>query len=483
MRTEEARVVLRPRGGLEALDLGVAMARAWWRPLAASWLALVVPFAGVLIAVLNEHPFWALLLLWWLRPLFGRVPLHVLSRALFGEPTSLAETARALPGLLRGGVWSSLVTQRLSPARTFLLPVTVLEGLRGAERRARCAVLARSDLGSAMGLMTVGAHMNACIVLGLLAAAAILVPEQVDWGLESLFAPFDDGASWLLLPVLYFAGTSAVEPLLVAGGFALYLNRRVDLEGWDLDLAFRRLAQRAGALASAAAALGLALVPVPAYANAECIAGDPGSASSCVAHVLAEPAFVATREVEWWTLRDDLFDADASPPDLGWLGELIATLGEVLLWAAVAVGAIALCVGLAGIRRPAAREPPRSSVPVSLFGLDLAPERLPEDVVGAARAAWARGAHSEALSLLYRGALVALVTRGGVAIPRSATELECVRLARASQCSAQAPDLQKLTDAWLRARYAGAPPADDAFESLCSAFARAFGPSLAGVTS
>ena len=50
---------------------------------------------------------------------------------------------------------------------------------------------------------------------------------------------------------------SAIEPLYVACGFALYLNRRTQLEAWDIDLAFRRLrSAAAGAGQGAAGAAG-----------------------------------------------------------------------------------------------------------------------------------------------------------------------------------------------------------------------------------
>jgi hypothetical protein len=31
-----------------------------------------------------------------------------------------------------------------------------------------------------------------------------------------------------------------LEPFYVAGGFALYLNRRAELEAWDIEQEFRR---------------------------------------------------------------------------------------------------------------------------------------------------------------------------------------------------------------------------------------------------
>ncbi len=40
------------------------------------------------------------------------------------------------------------------------------------------------------------------------------------------------------------------EPVYVACGFSLYLNRRTVLEAWDLELVFRRLRQRLSDVAS-----------------------------------------------------------------------------------------------------------------------------------------------------------------------------------------------------------------------------------------
>ena len=484
MRVERAEVALRPRGGLESIDLGFAMARHWWRPIARSWLLLVTPLVVALIAALREHPFWAVLALWWLRPLFARVPLFVLARELFGERTGVAQVARALPSLLTRGLFPSLVLQRFSPARAMLLPVLQLEGLSGAARRERCAVLTQRDLGICLGMVGVAAHLNAALIGSLAMLAYLAVPTEWMPDLSALWGSWGEGARdprWLLLPMLYFAGTSVVEPLLTAGGFALYLNRRVVLEGWDLELAFRRLARRAASLARAALLAlallgGLAAAP-PARADEPCRPEDPASARSCIAEVLAGEDFGRSEEVMGWRLREDLFDTDDEEEEwtgLAWLGEWIAAAGEVLLWMAVAAAVIAVAVALFGgrSREPAADapEPP----PARLFGLDLDPSGLPEDVTGAARGAWVRGERAQALSLLYRGALWTLVAGDALRVPAGATELECVGLVRELRPTA-AECFETLTLAWLGARYAGSPPGDASFESICAGFDRAFG--------
>ncbi|HAQ27742.1 MAG TPA: DUF4129 domain-containing protein, partial [Pseudomonas sp.] len=53
-------------------------------------------------------------------------------------------------------------------------------------------------------------------------------------------------ALWLehLTNLLYALVLVVWEPIYVASGFSLYLNRRTILEGWDIELAFRRLRTR-----------------------------------------------------------------------------------------------------------------------------------------------------------------------------------------------------------------------------------------------
>src|SRR6185295_18661046 len=86
-----------------------------------------------------------------------------------------------------------------------------------------------------------------------------------------------------LLSALYCAAVALIEPLYVAGGFALYLNRRTALEGWDLEVQLRRIAQAdipqplsavAGLLLLAVALGVLAAVPGPTLAQ------DPGVRAS-----------------------------------------------------------------------------------------------------------------------------------------------------------------------------------------------------------
>jgi len=95
MRLTDASVAIRPRTPWEAIDLGVLMARQHRRLLMASWAAVTLPLFALLCALLWRYPSWAMLVFWWLKPAYERLPLYILSRSLFGDtPTARCSAIR-----------------------------------------------------------------------------------------------------------------------------------------------------------------------------------------------------------------------------------------------------------------------------------------------------------------------------------------------------------------------------------------------------
>ena len=118
---------------------------------------------------------------------------------------------------------------------------------------------------------------------------------------------------------------------------------------------------------------------------------------------------------------------------------------------------------------PRRGEPPPEPYqpPAALFGMELAPEKLPPNV-GAAAAALAReGRLREALGLLYRGALSELVHKRGVQLLPSHTEGEAAKLAHL-------PYFSLLVDAWQRCAYARRIPPAAEVETLAAEYDKAF---------
>ena len=97
MRLEQIAVRLRRRSPWEALDLGRALLRHWAARVYRAWFATYWPAGMVILLVMWPWPEYAILVLWWLKPLFDRVLLFVFSRSVFGDECRVRDLLRELP--------------------------------------------------------------------------------------------------------------------------------------------------------------------------------------------------------------------------------------------------------------------------------------------------------------------------------------------------------------------------------------------------
>jgi hypothetical protein len=477
---EKLSVQLRPRGGWEALDLGCQMARSWWRPVWGVWLAVYLPAAVVLHAVFRQQPFIAAVALWWLKPVFDRFVLHVVSRAVFGAPPTVGEALAAWRDVLRPGLVAGLLwVQRLSPWRSFTLPVWQLEKQTGRAAHERREALGKRMAGYGGWLTLIAATFEGVVFLSALLLVGMLAPAAGAPGFEfsELFrGGGEESPGWDLHDSLcYVIAVSVVEPIYVAAGFSLYLNRRAILEGWDIELALRRLDERLrslrGVAAAVVAAACLAWAPPPATAAEK-------SAKAEIREVLKAPEFQTSKDAMTWRYRGErkARDDDRSASDF-WanVGAFFAQISEALLWIAVAAGVVALLFFLRRyLPRFLADNPDRYRPPDALFGLAVTPESLPDDVAGTAARLAREGRLREALSLLYRGALSVLVHRDHVPLAEGDTEGDCLRAAGRALPVAGADYFGRLIRAWQSAAYAGRLPGVAEAEALARDWAPVF---------
>jgi len=494
--------LLRPRSAWEAVDFGFAFARPLYaRMLVAS--ALVVLPISTLLLLLRVPAEWVALAAWWTKPAWERISLHVLSRSLFGERPTVRETLRALPRYVRRDLLAWLTIRRPSPTRAFDLPVTQLEGASGVVRAQRLELLHRGRFtGASVLLLVFLAHLELALLVAIALLAAMLVPDPVDFDVMGwLFQLGDDAApgASVALSLLSVLVSLAVAPFHVAGGFALYLHRRVDLEAWDLELAFRRLAARlegrpshpiaqAGRTIGVVVVLGLALGlagPIPTHAEGL----DPATARSEIAELLADEAFhrIETISVPRFLLDRELDDEEDDGPTAfaAWLEAFAERFAEV-----AEVGLVAAALGFlgwlswrilrsregvfGGSRRDGRAR--RVGAPRELFGLELAEETLPDDLAAAARTLLARGERRAALALLYRGALSRAGSLHGIQLSRGGTERECVDVVRAGMSEDGGRYFASLTDAWVRCAYGQIEPDPTLSDGLCGEWSRWFAP-------
>lgn len=471
-------LAIRLREPWEAVDLGFILLRSHWGTVMAAWLAVVLPLSSLLFLVFRNHLWVPALVLWWLKPTLDRIVLHVLARATFGEVPSLIETLRSLPGTFRHGLAANQLWRRLSPQRSFVLPVWQLEQQPGDGYRKRCNILLRRGRVQAVLLTITCFLFQFVLFFSALGALSLFTPSNADLDvMDAAFGSGSDRLAWvdMILAWLPIIIMTILEPFYVAGGFSLYLNRRVELEGWDLEVSFRKASARITRLLGRSLApllLALMLLPAPALA-----APAQPTPEEALVEVLRQPEFQVKqkkRGLRWKeTTPKKETPSRPIPPELF---AFFRALGVAAKWLIIAAAAAALVYVLWRNRHHLARRLKITStepLPETLFGMDIRPEALPAELEAVALRMWSEGRFRAALALLYRGALAGLVHRHRAQVSKGATEHDCLEAAR-QVLSADASDyFERLTCTWLHVAYAGdAPPPGS--ERLCAEWPRHF---------
>lgn len=492
MQIERLVLRLRPRNAWEAIDLGFALTQCYWKTLYAAWFAIFVPVVLIIHLAIYAFTSWrlplaAFLIIWWLKPLFDRVVLHVIAGAAFAAPPTLRETASDWKKILFGsGLWWGLTLYRLDPTRSFKLPVWQLEGLRARIARARRKILARRA--STYGvLLTLSVLLwQFVIAISLISLLYLFLPNELllyfdFW--QALFMPEKLPLSFLYLwDVAFLLSVSLLEPFYVVAGFSLYLHRRTVLEGWDLELAFRQMATRVQAVLARSAAfviLGTSIALL--FSDYTAAQENRLPPKQAIEEILRHPDFSEHVTEKVWKPKVEQKKSEL-PEWLKPLFDLFAQLGkafaqslQVILWGvAILILALLLYWMARNFDWSNLRLRARKRVPSSLFGVDLRPESLPDDIATAAKRLLEQGEILAALSLLYRGALVALLNRYHLEFRSGDTENDCVR--RVNQCAPQATALYftGLVNHWLSVAYAARLPEQTAVAGLCNEWNRHF---------
>jgi hypothetical protein len=163
-----------------------------------------------------------------------------------------------------------------------------------------------------------------------------------------------------------------------------------------------------------------------------------------------------------------------------WWGklDLVALTVETLLWAALIllIGLLlwryrewlSIFVGRIGLPQRRVR-----AMPQQLFGLEIAPESLPDDVAGEAERLWAEHPR-EALGLLYRALLSRLLHDFRLPLKGSHTEGEVLRLVEGLHNDELSRFSRALTRHWQNLAYGHRLPPENLKRGICEAWRRLF---------
>lgn len=520
MNLDQVTLEIRPRSAWEAVDLGILMAKRWWLPMMKVWLLASLPIFILALIIPSKWYWLGGALIWWLKPIYERPLLHILSHAVFNDLPDTRSTFKLFPSLARKQIIASLTWRRFSPSRSMDLSVLQLEGLSGARRQERLGVLHREDSSPAGWISFMGLGMEFFLWIGILSFIWALLPRELDIEWAGLFFTQDSVELHKLQLLLWYLALGLTAPFYVACGFALYLNRRIKLEAWDIDIAFRRIANKRRnsntTLASwlFAFALGFGVFSIDTQRNVyaddqlpevessaemlpdEEYKGEPvidkpvgefaeidrTHAQTSIKDVMQQAEF-GRKEITR-TIKFD--DTDDEPSEFwekffdflrnfeGFLAA--ASLLEILLWLGV-TALIAFVIyryrnWLAAQFVRISPTPAPKAKPITLFGMDLTRESLPEDINANALSLLQAGNTRAALALLYRASLFHLI-HSGVDIHDGHTESECVQLMREhfiknTHAQSRIEYFARLTRVWQYLAYGHQMPSAVTAQDLCA---------------
>lgn len=521
MNLEKMAIKTRLRTPWQAIDLGLSLARTWWLPLHTLWLAPAAVLLLVLNLVIPTQPGIAIFIVWWLKPFWDRLPLYFASRALFNDAPTIKTCLKQTVSIYKKDCLPWLLWRRFSLVRSFVMPVTLLEGQKGSSRARRIQTLQNDHTSAPFWLTIVLLHFEQLFPLALLTLIYLFIPEweHVDFGWyweyynQNLWAQW--AGSWLAL-----FSMSLMAPLYTMGGFMAYINRRIALEGWDIEIRFRAMANR---LKPSATAFSLALViflaPLVTFENAE--AQEPTEypeqleptplpprnfqqqqVREEILKVVSGPEFFQTKTVTSWRLKEN--ENSDEPPS--WLKSLLRwllnqefedkeessnewNLGGIAGLLKLALIALVLFLVLYLIYRLAlsseylrlkilSKKREQLEKPDVIFGLEVTPESIPDNVGEQALALLNQGKIREALGLLYRASLSHFIHTVELPLFKAQTELECANTVETTNNNpSQNLFFKNLTFMWLQIAYAHRQPNVEAIRQACSEWSDHFKPS------
>jgi hypothetical protein len=489
MRLEDVTAEIRPRSDWEAVDLGFAMARrSFWRCLSVWWLALLLPTV-VGIVLLRDHAFVFATLFWWWRPVASRMVLFELSRRLFGEAPTWRQIWKEIPRAWSRRFFYRFAWSRFSPWAAVTMPVEDLEGLRGQAYQQRAKLVMRRGESAAFRLTVGGSLASVWLMFGLLGMVNMLLPEGQNGVFQEAWQAMRAGelgeigqaGSWILVGC-YLVALSLTDIFVTGGGFGIYVNSRTWIEGWDVELAFKRMANRIGMLSKLLVASCFLFLQLPSGATVrppEEVIREVKSHPDFEVHKTEVPVPVDSSSKGGSSSSSSTGGSpggSTSPSPGGsmdWFHYLMRGFGTVLLVVCLVAG-LAFIAWLLWTFRHLLRDrsgsdgdPSAGAKARVVMGMEVTPESLPEDIPDTAWRWWCEGRRHESLALLYRGAISRSIELARVEILESDTEGDCLKRICEAGSRAHPGYFKGLTGFWLGLAYAKDFPDNDEVQGLC----------------
>jgi hypothetical protein len=486
-------LALRQRSGWEAADSGILL---WRNNLPYLFFFFALPLLAPALTVVFiplEMPLWAPILgLWWLKPFFDRFVLHIVALRFFEPGASPGRLFKGLGRSLGRGLPGDLLWRRFSPWRSASMPVRILENLRSAAAKRRKRNLEKGCVNFCILLSIIGLGVEGILLISEILFFYIMA-EYLD---SSLIRYITNNVSRSTLAFMFYCfNYLLLESLYVCMGFGLYINSRVAVEGWDIQLQFQQFTRRRKGPGRDAGGAALVLVLALAF----CIPQGAFSREEPVPlqslEEILESGDFGGEEEGWGIRLKQWKEPEEKKPfqfnTLSWaerIREWIARILRLVLAAAVLVLAV---LSIRWLRKTGWKTRRGKDRPYAMEGAAMegdAEGAGPRRLLERSRACYARGELREAWAACLAAAIAAAGIRWGLVFPRNATEYECLALVRAWAAPAAIPRTEEtavppaagngdgessqavvrgftdLVKNWIALAYGGLSPGEGAFE-------------------
>jgi hypothetical protein len=399
---------------------------------------------------------------------------------------------RGLGRSLRRGLLGDLLWRRFSPLRAAMMPVRVLEGgtkhgkgksgivksrivKSGIAQRRK--ILKRGGLGFCALLSLWGIALETTLLIGELLFVTIMAELIRSGFISSLGNSVKDAEIYIFAAWCF--NYMLVESLYVCMGFSLYTNSRVEVEGWDIELLFRGLAEKFRSKTTVCALIVLCIT-FGLFFPLKAVAGEWKPATEDIPleqlqNILDSPDFGG--EKDSWAIRlknprqpKETSDFNLNP-NLEKLRQILAFILRFFLIATISALIVFLLFFIRkfGRNRIAGKDQP------SMKALHVKFEESPESLLDKAAGFFDRGDMRLAWGYCAAAAVKSWSLYRGLAFPPNATENDCAGLVNAASAGDEARAFDKLIKNWVYFAYAGQLPPEGSFQAAVS-FCKALRP-------
>jgi hypothetical protein len=460
---------LRRRNFWEAADSGLLL----WRKnffLFLPFFAIPLWICAFALRLLPENfRSWSPLVLWFLKPLFDRPVLHIISVRFFEKDCGMKRLLRGFWKTIFRALPGDLLWRRFSPFRSAVMPVRILENVKSREAKRRRQALKMGGLNFGAFLTIWGIALSVVLMGGEILFSFVMIELVQENYISSVSDFLTNGeifyyAAWCVNYML-------VESIYVCMGFGVYINSRVEVEGWDIEILFRNIAEAARKKGPILAALvfiaAFGFFSPAAVSAAESPAPITQAPLETLEEIFSSGDFGGEKDGWGIRLKKPIelreapdFDFDIAP----WM-EKIKQIFAVTLRVILAAVIAALAVMTFLYFRKNYRPKTHIASEVKISSHYAKKGERPELLLEKAQGFYARGEIRIAWGYCFSAAIGFWSLRCGIVFPDNATEYECLRLVRSVETPDTSPsEFADLVVQWAGLAYGGRRPGEGAFE-------------------